>query len=151
MQNIRKAKLQDAKTIQALIKEYADENLLLPRSLSNIYETIRDFCVCEYDNKVVGCSALHIVWEDLAEIRSLVVTKNYQGKQIGKTLVNFCLKEAKDMGCSKIFALTYQGAFFEKLGFEYIEKECLPHKIWSDCINCVKFPDCNEIAMMKKI
>ena len=147
--DIRKARLKDASYIHELINEYAKTGVLLPRSLSSIYENIRDFFVAVEDDKVVGVCALHIVWEDLAEIKSLAVVRDYTKRGIGKALVESCLKEAKDYGIKTVFVLTYQVEFFKKLGFNLIQKETLPHKIWGECINCSKFPSCDEIAMSK--
>ena len=149
--NIRKAKLNDADGIHQLVNSMAKKDLMLPRALSEIYENIRDFYICEIDGKLIGCSALHITWIDLAEIRSVVVDCDYQGKGIGNKLVNQCLDEAKEIGLKKIFALTYVSGFFRKLGFTDISKEELPHKIWNDCIKCPKFPNCNEEALIKNI
>jgi amino-acid N-acetyltransferase len=113
----------------------------------DIFESIRDFYVFVEDDRVVGVAALNICWEDLAEVRSLVVHEDVAGRGIGSRLVEACLSEARQLGIGRVFALTYQQSFFEKLGFEVIEKSELPQKIWSDCIKCVKFPDCDEIAL----
>ncbi len=144
---IRKAKLKDAGEIYNLINQYAKEGILLPRSLNSIYENIRDFWVCEENGRLVGCAALHIVWEDLAEIKSLAVSEEHKGKGIGTMLVEECLKEAEELGVKRVFVLTYAQGFFSKLNFEEVEKMKLPHKVWGECINCVKFPSCDEIAM----
>ncbi len=146
---IRKAKLKDSKHIYELINEYAKTGILLPRSLSSIYENIRDFFVASEDDKIVGVCALHIVWEDLAEIKSLAVAKEHIRKGIGKALVESALKEAKDYDIKSVFVLTYQVDFFKKMGFNLIQKETLPHKIWGECISCPKFNSCDEIAMSK--
>ncbi len=124
---------------------------MLPRSLNELYESMRDFWVAEENNKVVGCCALHISWDDLAEIKSLAVAKNRQGKGIARELVLACLDEAKKMGARRIFALTYKPDYFKKFGFRRIKNADLPHKIWAECINCCKFPDCQEIALLKKL
>ena len=125
---------------------------MLGRSLSYIYEKIRDFWVYKDKNKVLACCSLNIVgWQDLAEIKSLAVDKKYHKRGLGRLLVNACLKEAKDIGIKKIFVLTYEPKFFKKMGFRPIGKEKLPHKIWSDCLNCVEFPDCREEALIKNI
>ncbi len=147
--DIRKAKIKDAPFIHELINEYAKDGVLLPRSLSSIYENIRDFFVATDNEKVIGVCALHIVWEDLAEIKSLAVEKNYVKKGIGKALVERCLEEAAYYDIKTVFVLTYQVDFFKKMGFKLIQKETLPHKIWGECINCSKFPSCDEIAMSK--
>jgi len=144
---IRKAKMADARTVQQLLLKYAGEGMMLSRSLADIYETIRDIYVYEVDGIVVGTAWLHICWEDLAEVRSLAVAEEAAGRGVGRMLVDACLDEARRIGVSKVFCLTYQPDFFGKLGFSEIEKSELPQKIWSDCIKCVKFPECDEIAM----
>ncbi|MDO8748934.1 MAG: N-acetyltransferase [Candidatus Omnitrophota bacterium] len=148
---IRKAKVGDIKRIQELINYFAGQDLMLPRSLNILYENLRDFFVCEDKNKIVGCSALHISWDDLAEIKSLAVAKNYQNKGIGRKLAEACILEAKEIGAGRVFVLTYAPDFFKKLGFRQTAHNKLPHKIWAECINCPKFPDCQETALIKKI
>lgn len=144
---IRKAILQDARQIHQLLLTYAKDGLVLPRSLMDIFEAIRDFYVFIDNDCVVGAAALNICWEDLAEVRSLVVREGFGGRGVGRHLVEVCISEARHLGIGRVFALTYQQAFFEKLGFEVIEKSELPQKIWGDCIKCAKFPDCDEIAL----
>lgn len=146
---IRKANTKDATSIQLLINRFAKNEEMLPRSLNEIYENIRDFFVCTDENKLIGTSALHILWEDLAEIRSLAVSKEYHHKGIGKKLIGRCLKEARRIGVKKVFALTYNPQFFKKLGFKDIDKNSLPQKIWGDCLKCPKFPRCEEVAVIK--
>ncbi|MEI8176658.1 MAG: N-acetyltransferase [Candidatus Omnitrophota bacterium] len=148
---IRRAKIKDVKNIQKLIKFYADRDEMLPRSLNELYENIRDFFVFDERGKVAGCCALHVCWQDLGEIKSLAVAQSKHRKGIGKKLINACLTEARSLGLKKIFALTYKPLFFKKFGFNETEKANLPHKIWVDCIKCVKFPDCNEIALIKEL
>ncbi len=146
---IRKAKIKDIKQIQELIACFAKRDEMLPRSLNELYENIRDFWVYEDKGKLSGCAALHISWDDLAEIKSLAVAKNKQGKGIGRDLVTACLAEAEVMGAKKIFVLTYKPEFFKRMGFKKINHAALPHKIWAECINCCKFPNCQEIALLK--
>ena len=146
---IRKAKIKDIKQIQELIACFAKRDEMLPRSLKELYENIRDFWVYEDKGKLSGCAALHISWDDLAEIKSLAVAKNKQGKGIGRDLVTACLAEAEVMGAKKIFVLTYKPEFFKRMGFKKINHAALPHKIWAECINCCKFPNCQEIALLK--
>ncbi|WP_461832229.1 N-acetyltransferase [Aquifex sp.] len=149
---IRKATVKDAKAIYNLLTDYAKKGVLLPRSLNSIYENIRDFWVYEREGKVIGCVALHIMWEDLAEIRSLAVKEEYKGEGIGSQLVKKALEEAWELGVSKVFSLTYVKDFFiKKFGFREIEKSVLPHKVWGECINCVKFPNCDEEAVMVEL
>jgi amino-acid N-acetyltransferase len=148
---IRKAKLDDIKEIQRLIKVHAPRGGILPRSLSELYDHLRDFFVFIRSRKVIGICALHICWDDLAEIRSLAVEEEDQSKGIGAKLVKACLRESKLLGVKRVFALTYQSEFFERLGFKKVDKSALPHKIWTDCLKCVKFPDCDETALLKEL
>jgi amino-acid N-acetyltransferase len=148
---IRRATIKDVKAIQGLINFYAKKDQMLPRSLNELYENIRDFFVYEERGMILGCCALHFTWEDLAELRSLAVAKSQQKKGIGAQLVKAALEDAKNLKVKKVFALTYAPLFFRKFGFKKIEHSQLPHKIWSECIKCVKFPDCEEIAMVKEI
>ncbi|MBU4312803.1 MAG: N-acetyltransferase [Candidatus Omnitrophica bacterium] len=148
---IRKAVIGDVKDIQGLINFYAKNDQMLPRSLNELYENIRDFFVYERDGNIEGCVALHVTWEDLAEIKSLAVLESKQKQKIGSLLVEEALKDAKALKVKRVFALTYVPEFFKKFGFKKIEHAKLPHKIWSECIRCVKFPDCKEIALVKDI
>jgi amino-acid N-acetyltransferase len=148
---IRKAKLEDVKEIQKLIKHYSTRGGILPRSLSELYDHLRDFFVYTRNRKVIGICALHLCWEDLAEIRSLAVQEEDLKKGIGAKLVKACLAEANTLRIERVFALTYEPAFFERLGFKKVDKAVLPHKIWTDCLKCVKFPDCDEIALVKEL
>lgn len=144
---VRRARIPDARSIHKLLIDYAKDGLMLPRSLSDIYEAIRDFYVFEEQGEIVGTVCLHICWEDLAEVRSLAVAEAYGSRGLGRQLVQACLDEARQLGLKRVFALTYKPGFFEKLGFHLIEKSELPHKIWTDCIKCAKFPECDEIAL----
>jgi len=148
---IRKAKLKDMKEIQRLIKLYSSHGEILPRSLSELYDDIRDFFVFTKNRRIVGIGALHVCWDDLAEVRSLAVQEEVRKKGIGAKLVKACLDESRGLGVKKVFALTYHPEFFEKIGFKRADKAALPHKIWSDCLKCVKFPDCDEIAVVKDL
>lgn len=146
---IRAARMDDIKQIHSLLNHFADKGLLLGRSISSLYDQLRDFIVyCDENDKIAGACALHICWENLAEIRSLAVREEIQGKGVGKQLVQHCLMVADELSIEQIFTLTYQRPFFLKLGFEDIDKKELPHKIWSDCVNCSKFPDCDEEALI---
>jgi len=145
---IRKARFSDIEEIQRLINRYAEEGALLPRSLNELYENIRDFFVWKEKGKLLGCCALHISWENLAEIKSLAVSRRVRKKGIGNRLLQSALSEAKDLGIKRVFALTNQEKFFKRNGFKKIKKEKLPHKIWGECIKCPKFPDCDEVAMI---
>jgi len=144
---IRKAKIADGRAIHQLLIKYAGQGLMLSRSLPDIYETIRDVYVYEEDGRVLGTVWLHICWEDLAEVRSLAVAEEVGGQGVGRQLVEACLSEARELGMKRVFCLTYKPDFFGKIGFAEIEKSQLPQKIWGDCVKCVKFPECDEIAM----
>jgi amino-acid N-acetyltransferase len=148
---IRKAKISDLKQVHKLINDFARKEEMIPRSLNELYEHMRDFLVCEDEGRICGVCALHILWEDLAEIRSLVVDRKYQKKGIGKNLVTQCLKEARSLGLPRVFALTYQTRFFKKMGFNDIDKAHLPQKVWGDCLHCPKFPECEEHAVIIEI
>ena len=150
---IRKAKLHDIKAIHSLLQHYAVKGELLPRPLSALYDHVRSFSVSvdERENLIVGCCALQFCWEDLAEIRSLAVHPDYQGKNIGSELTKTVLSEAKGFDTKKVFTLTYRPKFFRRFGFVQIDRSDLPIKIWAVCITCVKFPDCDVTAMMKEI
>ncbi len=145
---IRKAQIKDVKDIQKLLTSYASRGDMLSRSLSELYESLRDFYVCEEDGKLMGTAALHIVWDDLAEVRSVAVAEDVGRKGIGSLLVQACIAEARQIGLKRIFCLTYKPDFFGKHGFRLVDKSELPHKVWGDCIKCVKFPDCDENAMI---
>jgi len=139
----------DVKAIQKLIAEYARKGDMLPRSLSEIYENLRDYFVFEgEDGGVIGSAAVHIMWEDLAEVRSLAVREDFMRRGVGTKLIEACVSEAIVLGITRVFALTYKPGFFEKLGFKRVDKSELPHKIWSDCLKCSKFPDCDEVALV---
>ena len=148
---IRKANLNDVKEIQRMVKTYSGRGDILPRSLGDLYDHLRDFFVFIRNRNILGICSLHICWEDLAEIRSLVVKEESRNKGIGVKLVKACLEESKSLGIKRVFALTYQPEFFERFGFEKVDKANLPHKIWADCLKCVKFPDCDETAMAKEL
>lgn len=145
---IRKAKIGDVKDIQKLLLIFASRGDMLSRSLSEIYESLRDFYVCEEDGKLIGTAALHIVWNDLAEVRSVAVAEDAGRKGIGSLLVQACIAEARQIGLNRVFCLTYKPEFFGKHGFHLVDKAELPHKVWGDCIKCAKFPDCDENAMI---
>lgn len=150
---IRKAQIKDIKAIHSLLQQYGNKGKLLSRPLSQLYDHIRDFLVYvgDPDETLWGCCALEICWEDMAEIRSLAVEPQHQKKRIGAKLVEAALADAAAFEVAKVFTLTYRPDFFTKFGFSRIEISELPLKIWGDCLSCVKFPDCDEIAMMKKL
>jgi amino-acid N-acetyltransferase len=148
---IDKARVDDPPELQKLIRHYANKELMLPRSLLSLYEQLRDFHVWREDGSILGCAALHLTWEGLAEVRSVAVAEEARGRGIGRALVQSCLEEAREMAVRQVFVLTYVPGFFEKFGFQVCDKDDLPHKVWADCINCPHFPDCDEIAMMQNL
>lgn len=148
---VRKAKITDVKTIHRLVNEFAKKGEMIPRSLNDLYENIRDIFVYEDRGEIKGVCALHILWEDLAEVRSLSVRLDVQGIGIGKKLVTTCIKEAKMLGIKRLFALTYHPEFFEKMGFVVTDKSKLPQKIWGECLRCPKFPECDESAVIMNL
>lgn len=146
---IRKARMGDVKAIQKLIADHARKGDMLPRSLSEIYENLRDYFVfLEDGGEVVGSAAIHIMWEDLAEVRSLAVREGHMRRGVGTHLVEACLSEAIVLGITRVFALTYRPEFFKRLGFVQVDKSELPQKIWTDCLKCSKFPECDEVALV---
>lgn len=150
---IRKVWISDVKEIYKLLSIFSDRGEILPRSLSEIYDNLRDYCVyCHGEQEtIVGTCAVHVSWEDLAEIRSLAVEDRFAKRGIGRKLVESCIAEARELGIHRVFVLTYKKEFFEKVGFHLVDKASLPHKIWADCLKCVKFPDCDETAMTREI
>ena len=148
---LRKARIGDVKTIHRMINLSAGKGEMLPRSLMDIYNSLRDFIVyCDEDgSQVIGICAMNIIWENLAEIRSLYVDENYRGQGIGRKLVEFCISEAITLELFRIFSLTYKREFFVQLGFKEVDRSTLPEKIWADCFRCSKYPDyCDEVAMI---
>lgn len=146
---MRKARLGDVPEIQKLVNLYASRGQMLPRSLSELYENIRDFHLYFVDGELAGCCALHISWDDLAEIKSLAVKEKFMRRGIGSALLAKCIEEAAELGLRNIFVLTYCPEFFEKHQFQRIEKHQLPHKIWYECTKCHKFPDCDEVPLIR--
>ncbi|MBI5493313.1 MAG: N-acetyltransferase [Deltaproteobacteria bacterium] len=145
---VRKAVLNDAASIYEIVESFSKKGLMLHRPLNDIHDSIRDFFVCEADGGIIGAAALHISSEDMGEIRSLAVREGHTRKGFGTKLVTACLDEARGLGLKKVFALTYKPGFFQKLNFRIVNKEVLPHKIWGDCIRCIKFPNCDENAVL---
>jgi amino-acid N-acetyltransferase len=148
---LRKARVSDVKEIHALVNALARSRQMLPRSLNDLYENLRDIFVYEKGGEIGGTCSLHILWDNLAEIRSLAVKKDDRGAGIGTALVKKCMEEAKALGISRVFALTYNPDFFSKFGFREIDKSYLPQKIWGECIKCPHFPDCDEYAVIKEL
>jgi amino-acid N-acetyltransferase len=145
---LRKAHIGDVKEIQKLLTHFASRGDMLSRSLSELYECLRDIYVVEEEGRILGTSSLHIVWEDLAEVRSVAVSEDAGRKGVGTQVVQACIDEARQLGLKRVFCLTYKPDFFGKFGFRIVDKSELPHKVWGDCMKCAKFPDCDEIAMI---
>jgi len=145
---VEKARVSDAASMHQMISHFAERGEMLPRALSEIYEGIRDYFVVREAGQVVACAALHVTWIDLAEIRSLAVDEKEQKQRIGSLLVQACLEEARELGIPRVFCLVRKPAFFEKHGFQLIDKMELPQKVWTECYRCPKFPNCDEVALV---
>ena len=151
---IRKARIEDVKAVHGLLIHHEEhEGLVLPRSFSQLYSHLRDFFVAvDDDGAVIGCCALNIIWENLAEVRSLVVLPEHRGRKLGRKLVEACLSEAVTLGIYRVYTLTEQTGFFEHMGFEEEAMDGLNQKVFADCLNCPRFPDhCNEVAMVMQL
>jgi amino-acid N-acetyltransferase len=145
---VEKAKIADVPQIHKMVNTFADKGQMLARPLSEIYESVRDFFVIREGGQVIASAALHVCWDDLAEIRSVAVDAEMQGKGLGARIVSACLKEAENLGIKTVFCFTYRPEFFKRLNFVDIEKKELPRKVWTDCFRCPKFPDCDETALV---
>jgi amino-acid N-acetyltransferase len=143
--------MRDVENLHSLVNEFAEKGLMLPRSRNTLYEALREFTVIEDGDKFVGAGALHIIWDNLAEIRAVAIRPEYQHQGIGQHLILELLNEALTLEISQVFALTYQVDFFTKCGFRVVQKEEMPSKVWKECINCPKFPNCDEVAMIKDL
>jgi amino-acid N-acetyltransferase len=148
---VDRARVSDANSMHRMISHFADKGEVLPRALSEIYEDIRDYFVVRKRGRVIACAALHVTWVDLAEIRSLAVDEKEQNQRIGSALVQACLEEAEELGIPRVFCLVRKPAFFDKHGFQPIDKTELPHKVWAECYRCPKFPDCDEVALIRHL
>lgn len=148
---VRMAETDDVEAMHALLLPWSEKKIVLPRTHDSLYQHLQEFVVAEYDGKLVGLAALHVYQANLAEIRSLVVCDSHQGMGIGKLLVEACEKVAVGLGLEKVFSLTYVTGFFGRMGYSVVQKESLPHKIWTACIHCEKFTNCDEVAMEKRL
>ncbi len=148
---IRQAKVQDVKQMHKIIEFYADNKEMLHRSLNSIYENIQEYVVAEVKGKIIGCGALHVSWDNLAEVKALAVEKTYARQGIGTKIVKTLEQNALGLGIFTTFALSFKPTFFQKMGYEVISREVLPQKIWSECINCHLFPDCGEVPLIKDL
>ena len=148
----RRAVIEDAKVIHGFLLSAADKGQLLARPLHSIYTHIRDFIILiDEKGEACGCCAVSVTWEDLAEVRSLYVDERLRGKHLGLQMVEKCVELSRDLGVRRIFTLTYSVEFFRALGFTETSKSLLPQKVWTDCLNCPKFPDCDEVAMIMEL
>lgn len=148
MNPIERAGIGDVAQMHELINRFADKGEMLARSLSDMYENVRDYFVVKEGERVIACAALHVMWSDLAEIKSVAVAEASQSRGIGIQLVKACLEEAKKLGIPTVFCLTYKPVFFESVGFSQLDKLELPRKVWGECYRCPKFPDCDEVALI---
>lgn len=149
---VTRASIADAQAIHELVNTFARRGEMLPRTMAEVYENLRDFYVVRTDaGETVACGGLHILWEDLGEIKSLAVREDMQGQRLGARIVEACLDEARAIGLTTAFALTYRPGFFERLGFRQADVMTLPRKVWGECYRCPKFPGCNEIAMVRDL
>ncbi|MBM3263857.1 MAG: N-acetyltransferase [candidate division Zixibacteria bacterium] len=144
---LRRAVIHDVPSMLELIRPYVEEGTLLPLPAFRLFERLRDFVVAEDTGTVVGCGSLVIMWHNLAEVRSLAVRKGYQGTGVGRRIVETLIREAEELGIERVFALTREPGFFNRLGFREVSRETLPHKVWKDCLHCPRFSDCDEIAV----
>lgn len=150
MPTIRPAKVTDVSGIAEIINGYAEYGIMLHRSLTSLYENVRDYFVAvEDDGRVVGVCGLAVVWADLAEVYALAVASDQRGKRIGPKLVEHCVEEAARLGVRRLMTLTYEQRFFEQLKFEVVDRQKLPLKVWSECLRCPKNQACDEIAMIR--
>jgi amino-acid N-acetyltransferase len=150
--NIRPARVGDVSAVHDLIRTFADRKLMIRRSLGELYESIREFLVATDDGgRVIGCVALHVFWEDLAELKCLAVSEADHGRGVGRELLEACWQAARELEIKTVFTLTYVPGFFEKCGYHTIEKAELPHKIWNECVRCPLFPSCTEVALIRSV
>jgi len=148
---LEKAKISDVPEMHKLINFFAEKGEMLARPLSEMYENIRDYFVGREEERVVGCAALHVCWSDLAEIKSVAVAEDKQDQKVGAKLIEACLADAKALGISTVFCLTYKPGFYEKFDFIQVDKMELPRKVWTECYRCPKFPDCDEVALICRL
>ena len=148
---LRPARLDDVADIHRLLAHYAALERLLPRAEPDIYQSLREFVVAEWNGRIIGCASLQIFTRDLGEVRSLAVEPDCTGMRIGSRLVRALEEDARRLGLTRLMALTYEVSFFERMGYEVVEMKVLPEKVWGACINCPKFRNCDEIAVLKRL
>ena len=149
---IRKARMEDVKAVHALLNGFADKRELLPRSIAEVYENLQQFYVAVHHGRIIGTCALYVTWENLAEVKALAVEEQFQGQGIGRRLLEAVTRVAKDLHIRRLFTLTIRTGFFERFGFKHVSKDHLPHKVWTECVKCIYFPErCVEYAMVKDL
>jgi amino-acid N-acetyltransferase len=146
---VRKAVMRDIPPILALINGYAANGVMLPRTEFEMSESIRDFTVVLLGDELLGCGALHFYSPTVAEIRSLAVNEHAKTHGVGRKLVEALIQEAQDYELDAAFAFTYVVEFFQKVGFQVVERGVLPLKVWKDCLRCSKFQACDEVAVLR--
>ena len=159
---IGKAQIRDVEEILELVNGFAASNLMLPRGPQYLYENIRDFVIAsdpnvpvysmtetrEVLNLIVACGSLHVLWEDIAEVRALAIHPDYQHLGLGSKLVEYMKKEARQLGIHRLFTFTMTEEFFSSLGFKKIKRKELPPKVWGECSRCPKYFQCDEVGMV---
>ncbi len=148
---VRAARMGDVPAMAELINYHAERGRMLHRSAAYLYERVRNFCVCQLEADVVGCCALEPVWRDLGELKSLAVSEAVQGKGVGRALIERSLEQGRRIDIKRVFCLSREAAFFENLGFTQLDRNKLPHKVWSDCVNCPIKDNCDEVALLLEI
>ena len=149
---LRKARMGDVRAMHELLSHFADKRELLPRAIAEVYENLQQFYVAEEGDRIIGTCALYVTWDNLAEVKALAVEEPYQGRGIGKQLLEACLATARDLDIRRVFTLTLRPGFFERFQFGHVSKDQLPHKVWTECVRCVFFPNrCVEYAMVKDL
>ncbi|MBM2826076.1 MAG: N-acetylglutamate synthase [Dehalococcoidia bacterium] len=146
--DIERAKIGDVSDIHSLITPFAQQGEMLYRPMSELYENIRDYYVVRKDGLLIGCASLHVVWEDLAEVKAVAVAEEWQSHGLGVMLLQRCIEEAREIGIATVFCLTHKPGYYERFGFVQGDVMSLPRKVWGECLRCPKFPQCNEIAMV---
>jgi amino-acid N-acetyltransferase len=163
--SLRKARISDVRDILELVNGFAGQNLMLPRGPQYLFENIRDFVVAVADgpatdltassndraSRIIACASLHVLWEDVAEIRSTAIHPDCQHMGLGKQLIEFLKADGKRLGINTLFTFTLAEDFFTALGFVRKKRESLPSKVWGECSRCPKFFKCDEVGMILEI
>ncbi len=148
---VQPANVFHADGIHHILTTYSDQEVLLPRTVSEILTLIPQFLVIEHDSNVVGCVAIEVFSVELGEVRSLAVDPGYKNQQLGRILLLAIEAYARELGLTKMMALTYVEDFFHKFGYETVEMTSLPEKVWRVCVKCPKFHNCDEIPVLKTL